>query len=275
MTPGEESNFIPGNAAVQQIHNAPYVLLIQPQAVTPSRAHHADFGIEQVLGPSRWQLTVYNREERDALRYYGDEERKTGEAVVRNTRILQRTPVTGPPPALFGWFNTLDGYSRGVELLVQRKTTSGATGWLSYSYGVTRYRDRHTGEIFDGDFDQRHTVNAYVVYRLTSRASVAAKFRAGSSFPMPGYWTRTGEDYFVGEQRNAERIPRYARLDARLAWAFNLQGKRLTLFVEMINALGRENVRFTEPFVSVSGQAFGPFQPMIPRVPSGGLLWEF
>lgn len=243
--------------------------------LTASRAYHADFGIEQVLGQSRWQLTAYRREERDALRFYGDEERAVGEIVVRNMRILQTETVTGPPPQLFGWFNTLDGDATGLELLIQRKSTSGLIGWLSYSYGINRYRDRHTGETFDGDFDQQHTVNAYLLYRLTSRASLAVKWRSGSNFPMPGYWSRRDGGVFAGEQRNTERIPRYARLDSRLSYAFHLQGQRLTLFVEVINALGRENVRFTDGFTSFTGQVFSQFQPMIPRVPSGGILWEF
>lgn len=244
--------------------------------LAPSRALHGDFGIEQVLGQSRWQLTVYRREERDAMRYYGNEERAVGEVVIRNTRVLQTETVTGPPPELYGWFNTLDGDAKGIELLVQRKSTSGLVGWLSYSYGINRYHDRHTGETFDGDFDQRHTVNAYLLYRLTSRASLAGKWRSGSNFPMPGYWTRReGDEVFVGDQRNTERIPRYSRLDFRLNYAFHMQGHRLTLFVEMLNVTGRDNVRFTDGFTAPNGRVFGQFQTMIPRVPSGGILWEF
>jgi hypothetical protein len=251
-------------------------MLLDDRTLVPSRALHVDAGIEQVLGQARWQLTAYRREERDALRYYGNERRAVGEIVVRNTRVLQTETVTGPPPELFGWFNTLDGDAEGIEFLVQRKSTSGLTGWLSYSYGINRYHDRHTGETFDGDFDQRHTINAYVLYRLTSKASLAVKWRSGSNFPMPGYWRLHEDgDYFIGEQRNTERIPRYSRLDFRLNYAFHMQGQRLTLFVEVLNVMGRENVRFNEPFTTITGRAFGPFQTMIPRVPSGGILWEF
>ena len=43
-----------------------------------------------------------------------------------------------------------------------------------------------------------------------------------------------------------------------------------------MNVLDRENVRFTPPGVNLrTGQAFGLFESMIPRVPSAGVLVEF
>jgi hypothetical protein len=122
----------------------------------------------------------------------------------------------------------------------------------------------------------RATVNAYGVFRLNNRASVAAKWRAGSNFPVPGYWTQQGERYFVGFDRNRSRLAFYSRLDVRVNRTFHLQGKRLTLFAEVLNLLGRENVRFSSPGVNpFTFEAFGLFQTMIPCVPSAGILIEF
>ena len=56
--------------------------------------------------------------------------------------------------------------------------------------GRYRQHDVVTGERFDGDFDQRHAVSLYGVYRLNDRTSVAMKLRASSNFPgarlLPG-----------------------------------------------------------------------------------------
>ena len=94
--------------------------------------------------------------------------------------------------------------------------------------------------------------------------------------PVTGYWDQRGEEYFVGPTRNAFRIPIYSRLDIRANRTFNLQGKRLTLFVELMNAFGHDNVRYNTPVVSVrTRQAFGILEPMIPLVPSAGILIEF
>jgi TonB-dependent receptor-like protein/carboxypeptidase family protein len=230
----------------------------------PERAYHADIGLEQTLGASaRWQVTFYNREEHDLLRLPGAELQIVGSRLVGLTQTLP-------------WVNALDGYARGVEWLVQRRSPHGVSGWMSYSYGLTRYRDRTTAESFDGDFDQRHTFNAYGLYRVTDRFNVAAKLRVGSNAPAVGYWEQRDDAYFVSPFRNTLRVPTYSRLDVRGSRTFNWQSRRLTLFVEILNALGHDNLRYNQPGVDVrTGQAFGLFESMIPFVPSAGILIEF
>jgi hypothetical protein len=229
----------------------------------PERAYHADAGLEQAIGPSaRWQLTFYNREERDVLRLPESEARVEGTVLVR--------------PVGDAWRNALDGYARGVELLVQRRSNSGLTGWVSYSYGVNAYTDRTTGERFDGDHDQRHTFNAYGTYRVTNRSSLSGKLRMGSNTPAVGYWEERDGAHVVGSRRNEVRVPAYARLDVRANRTFNWQRKRMTLFVEVMNVLGRDNVRYERPEFNLrAGRRYGLFNSMIPRVPSAGLLIEF
>ncbi len=61
-------------------------------------------------------------------------------------------------------------------------------GWVSYTYAHTRYHDRITGEDFDGDFDQRHTLNLFLQERLSYRMAISAKLRVGSNFPLVGYF---------------------------------------------------------------------------------------
>jgi outer membrane cobalamin receptor len=233
-------------------------------ALRPERAYHADAGLEQTLGGSaRWQITFYNREERDVLRLPASELR-----VVAGR--LAGISLTAP------WGNALTGHARGVELLVQRRSNAGLTGWLSYSYGVNRYRDVLTGETFDGDFDQRHTLNAYGLYRLSNRFSLMGKLRMGSNTPAIGYWEERGDLQFVGSTRNDVRLPLYSRLDVRANRTFNWEAKRLTLFVEVMNVLNRDNVRYETPGVNLRTlQAFGMFATMIPLIPSAGMLIEF
>src|SRR5207247_11355513 len=145
-----------------------------------------------------------------------------------------------------------------------------------YTYGLTRYRDFQTGETFWGDYDQRHTINAYGLYRFSDRFSISGRFRAGSNFPTPGYWEARNGGYFVGTTRNDLRVPTYSRLDFRFNRTFTKRNTRLTLFVEVLNALGRENVRYAVPGVNRrTFETIGLFDPLIPRIPSAGLLVEF
>jgi hypothetical protein len=150
------------------------------------------------------------------------------------------------------------------------------SGWLSYSLGFNRYRDRARAESFWGDFDQRHTFNAYANYRVSDRLSFSVRFRAGSNFPVAGYWTdRDGTDYVAGE-RNTLRVPPYSRLDVRMNRTFMWERKRLTLFVDGLNVTNRENVRAILPSVDRrTFQASRLFETMVPLVPSVGVLIEF
>jgi hypothetical protein len=228
------------------------------------RATQYDIGFEQRLGASmRWQVTLYDRDEHNFFRRSG-----------ADTRLVAGRVVRGSISAAFE--PSLDGYARGVELLVQRKSTSGVSGWASYSFGRSRYQDRLTGESFWSDLDQRHTVNVYVFHRLSDRVSFSAKIRAGSNVPVPGYYAERDGQYFVSDTRNRVRLPTYSRVDLRANRSFNWSRKRLTLFAEVMNVFNRDNVRFTPPGVNTrTGQVNGLFESMIPIVPSAGILMEF
>jgi hypothetical protein len=176
------------------------------------------------------------------------------------------------------FFNELNGYSRGVEFLLQRMAMGrGLSGSIAYGYGLNRYDDYRTQERYWGDNDQRHTLNAYAVYTHSDRTSVVVKFRTGSNFPIPGYYTERSDGTFViGAERNTARLPVYARLDIRGNRTFSWSRHRVTLFAEVINVLNRENVRFVPPPVNTRLNIVGtPFETMIPIVPSVGVLIEF
>ena len=230
----------------------------------PERSIHTDVSIEHRLSEStRVQLTLYNRRDEEVIRRPG-----------ADTRILDGRFVRGSVTATYA--NRLEGYARGAELLIQRSAPTGLSGWLSYAYGRNRYDDVVTGERYWGDLDQRHTLNAYLFYRFSHRFSVSTKYRMGTNFPIPGYYSRQEDAYFLGDRRNALRLPSYARLDVRANRTFDLSRRRLTLFVEVINVLNRENVRFNPPRVSsTTRQVTRLFDSLVPVVPSAGVLLEF
>jgi outer membrane receptor protein involved in Fe transport len=233
----------------------------------PERARQYDAGVEWRLAPTlRATATVYDRDEDGMLR------RPLSETRFLNGRVLIGLSATR-------YMNRLDGFARGVEVMVQRTVTGrGVSGWLSYAYGRNRYHDVVNGETFWGDYDQRHTVNAYALYRHSDRTSFVVKLRIGSNFPIPGYYaTVPGTDrYTLTDQRNTERLPAYSRLDLRANRAFTWSKRRLTLFAEVINVLNRANYRFDPPRVSVStGAVSTPLDSLLPIVPSVGFLIEF
>jgi hypothetical protein len=228
------------------------------------RADQYDLGFEQRLGTAmRWQITMFDREESGFFR------RPAAETRLVNGRVVRGVTTAGFEAAL-------DGSARGVELLVQRRSTRGVSGWLAYSYGRIRYHDRQTRETYWSDLDQRHAVNLYLSYRISDRTSVSAKMRAGSNVPAPGYYVQEGRDYFISQDRNTLRLPTYSRVDIRANRTFNWSRKRLTLFAEVINLFNRDNVRFNPPGVnSTTRRVSNLFESLIPIVPSAGILVEF
>jgi hypothetical protein len=232
--------------------------------IRPERSVHADVGIERrVAAASRVQITLYNRADERVIRRPG-----------ADTRLLDGRLVRGALDAPFA--NRLNGYARGVEILAQRRASSGFSGWLAYSYGRNRYEDLVTAESHWGDLDQRHTFNAYAAYRFSHRLSGSIKYRMGSNFPVPGYYAREGEAFVLDDRRNELRLPSYARLDVRVNRTFDWSRRRLTLFAEVLNVLNRDNVRFTPPRVNASTlRVTSLYESLVPIVPSAGLLLEF
>lgn len=233
----------------------------------PERARQFDAGVEWRVSPAlRATATVYDREEEGMLR------RPLSETRLLNGRILIGLRDTR-------YQNRLDGFARGVELLLQRSVAGrGVSGWLSYAYGRNRYHDVLNGETFWGDYDQRHTLNAYALYRHSDRTSFVAKLRMGSNFPIPGYYATVPDTdrYTVSEQRNTARLPVYSRFDLRANRAFTWSKRRLTFFAEVINVLNRANYRFDPPRVSIAtGLVSSPLDSLLPVVPSVGFLIEF
>jgi hypothetical protein len=137
--------------------------------------------------------------------------------------------------------------------------------------------------------DQRHALSLFGHYRLTNRTSVGAKFRYGSNYPRVGYVAEQplpagappllggGVPLFFGisETRNGLRLPAYARLDVRADRTFTWSGRRITLFLEVANALNRTNVRNVPYGVDRTGRVFGGTDTLLPVLPSAGFVVEF
>ncbi len=243
----------------------PLISAASPAAFGPERATSYDASVEQAL-PQGWRVqgAAYYRREHDVLRRSGEERLNpaTGARIFESTFPL--------------FSNALGGTSRGADLLLIRRSPTGLSGWVGYTWSHTRYRDSATGEEFDGDFDQRHTLNVFAQQRLSYRFAVSGKLRLGSNFPIVGYFAGTSDALKLSAVRNQVRLPFYARLDIRANRTFTFQRSRLTLFAEVMNVLGRRNGGQSDGSIrSTTLDAVGYVERLIPRVPSAGLLFEF
>jgi hypothetical protein len=225
-------------------------------------ARQADVSVSvRLSGASYVQVTPFLRDERDILRQIGED------------RAVNGVRVAGTPfPTLA---SRLNGTARGVDFLLQRRATRGLTGWVAYTWAHTTHDDKVTGEQFDGDYDQRHTINVFLLQRLSYRSTVSAKFRAGSNVPLVGYFGGTTDALTLSSTRNQVRLPWYVRLDLRANRTFTFSRRRLTLFAEVVNVLGRRNLGQADGFSRSSLEAVFFTEKLVPRVPSAGFLIEF
>ena len=232
-------------------------------ALRPERALHIDVGIEQhTTANVVWRVTAFSRAEDDILRR---RER------VPATEAGRGFSIAGPA----GFENALSGLARGVEVSVERRAGVGLDGWIGYAFGTAQYTDRALEATFWADFDQRHSISAAALYRLRTRLSLGATFKAGSSVPIPGgLGPRHGALYAVPD-RDQGRLPPYARLDLRAERTFTRGGRRLTLFAEIVNVLDRTNLWLADGLGTPTGEAGGFTQRLDPRLLSGGVRVEF
>jgi hypothetical protein len=231
--------------------------------LVPERADAYDVGADVRLSKGvTFRASGYRRNESGILRTYN------GEPRLVNGKLA-------PVAVSFTWANALAGASRGWDVMLQRKAATGFVGWLSYGWSHTRYNDRITGESFDGDFDQRHTVNLFIEDRLSYRTAVSVKVRTGSSPPLPGYFRGSTDDLFVSDVRNEVRLPTYLRIDVRANRTYTFDRRRLTLFLEVINLTGRRNLGVADGSVRSNFQAVNYTEKLIPWLPSIGILVEF
>ncbi len=234
-------------------------------ALTPLRtesARQADLSLTLRLGAgSHLQVTPFIRDERHVLRPIGEERVEGGR------RIL-----ASPFPIVA---NRIDGRSRGVDVVLQRRAARGLTGWIAYTWAHTTHDDVVSGERFDGDYDQRHTINVFLLQRLSYRAAMSAKLRLGSNVPLVGYFSGATGALRLSDTRNQVRLPWYERIDLRASRTFTFDRRRLTLFAEVVNVTGRRNLGQADGFVRSSLEAVNVTEKLVPRVPSVGFLIEF
>jgi hypothetical protein len=231
--------------------------------LVPERAATIEASIEQRFGPA-WRVTLsgYHRGDDDRLRLVNGDVQIVGNRVVA--------------PSNPHWENALTGSTNGAEIVVERRSASGLNGWLSYSWNDSKVTDAARGETYAADFDQRHTVNAYVGYRWGGRTTLSARMRYGSNFPIVGYVGEDSGGYLLTTQRNGIRLPEYARLDLRADRAFTYRKSRLTLFMEVVNVTNRDNYRANSSGVNpVTRRIFDPTESLFPLLPVAGVLIEF
>lgn len=202
--------------------------------LTPvGRSDHVVFGFEQWFGEEEVSLTIegYDKSFENLL--------------IQNER--------DDPKARGDEFIVVDGYARGVDLMI-RKYQGRFTGWIAYGILKTV---RHSGELtFPPAHDRRHTLDIVVQTRGPFGSNMGVRWGFGSPLPytgITGQWLHReynaelhAFDWYEGEAisttLNGERFPHYSRLDIGFRWELEKWGATWRPYLQLVNAYNRTNV---------------------------------
>ncbi|MDR2627582.1 MAG: TonB-dependent receptor [Dysgonamonadaceae bacterium] len=153
------------------------------------------------------------------------------------------------------FFYNGQGYSRGIDFLVQKKYGK-LTGWVGYTLGETRYHFPVYGNgYFPANQDVTHEFKTVWTYKPRRDLTLSATwiYATGKPFtePIGGYTLNTpngGEmNFIVVDQKNNARYPAYHRLDLLAKYDLSfIKEVKSSISVSLFNVYDRANVWYKE-----------------------------
>jgi hypothetical protein len=223
-------------------------------------------------------------------------ERRMGDAgslriegfVKRYDRVLEADP-SEDPQRRGDEFLTATGLAYGADLIARWRRESGASGWITYSYGVSR-RERD-GRTWAPGSDRRHDLNV-VATRPLSKYRVGARFNLATGTPytpIVGGVTRrvydpsldrwsTGDPEILieslGGAHNSERFPVTHRLDLDVSRELVVRGATVAPYLSISNVYNAKNV-FVYLYKYSTDQPTRRAISQFPILPSAGVRVAF
>lgn len=218
-------------------------------------------------------------------------------------------PVYNSPEFVF---NTGDGRSYGLEFML-RRDIGAVTGWLSYSYAVTKFNfDKiNQGNDYYPRHDRTSVLNLVANFELmelwdeimgNKHQASDTRWMFGCNFiytsgqpittPSSAYYANALPDWadmvddgetnpayklYPGEI-NSFRLPAYMRMDLSVTYEIQYDGWKLSPYLQIINAGDRKNtwfIMYNEDEVDGIKTQEIEKVPMLPILPSFGVNIEF
>jgi hypothetical protein len=149
------------------------------------------------------------------------------------------------------YLNQGDGFAKGMEIFLRHKDTKRFFGWISYSYSLSKRRDKPDAPWRLYSYDQTYVLTAVANYKLTPTWEIGGKWRYATGTP---YTPVIGsEEIFdpitrgrrwkpIFGEKKSERLTPYHRLDVRISKVFKIRGAKLTTYLEVMNAYNHKNL---------------------------------
>ena len=227
-------------------HQAPEPTELDPKFGNPdlsieSSQQHG-LGAEQRLG-SDWSIRVEGfLQRRNNLPYAG--------------QLSLKSDGTVDAPFLVN-----SGYARsaGLEVLIRRELSGRFYGWLAYTLSRSQQIQRPGYAWEPTQYDQPHVLTLLLGLRLSTQVEFSVRLRYASGNPVQSaegsiFNSDNGSYQPYALPFGATRLPAFTQVDFQVNNIWTADDYRLSLYVELLNLLGRRNAevlvydyRFTQP----------------------------
>jgi hypothetical protein len=175
-------------------------------------------------------------------------------------------------------YNLIDGgkaYSRGMELLIQKKLARDFYGLFSASYFRCRYRDL-LGQWRNRIYDNQYLCSIIGGYKPNNRWEFSLRWNYAGGVPYTPLdiesLSTTGNGIVYTDKINSKRFPDYHSLNIRFDRRFNFQKSNIVLFLSLWNVYNRKNVSMYY-WNEIDNKQDAIYQWSF--MPIGGFEWEF
>ena len=136
-------------------------------------------------------------------------------------------------------------YTRGIEMMIQKKLAQDIYGMISASYFRAKYRD-YNGVWRNRDYDNRLTFNAEGGYKPNNKWEFSLRWIYAGGRPYTPFDEDASEAISLGVYNsnltNENRLPDYHCLDLRCDRRYNFSGSNLIMYFAIWNTYGRNNI---------------------------------
>ncbi len=219
--------------------NLPLVLLSQNESnkrqIDP-RAYHYVLGVSHLLTENT-QLTVeaYDKEYAHLPLDQIQPPLSIIDQVVDMGVFMNQNPLV----------DTGEAYSRGVEVMLQKKLAQNLYGMASASYFRSRY-EGYDGIWRERVFDNRYTFNVEGGYKPNNKWEFSARWVWAGGAPYTPFDVPASQAAHRGvydeNNVNGERRPDYHSLNLRFDRRFHFSSSNLTFYLSVWNIYGRKNI---------------------------------
>ena len=201
-----------------------------------TRAYHFGLGLEYMLRPdTRLSIEAYDKEYDRMPLNPDDPFRSVVDDALFNERF---TTYTNLKPAG-------KAYTRGIEIMIQKKMAQDLYGLVSASYFRSRYQD-YTGVWRDRIYDNRFIFSVIGGYKPGQEWEFSARWTYAGGRPYTPFdetLSRQANLGIIDQNRiNAERYPAYHSLNIRIDRKFYFDNHLLDVYLSVWNAYNRANV---------------------------------